>query len=43
VWRGLNGCTFFVWALLVCFDGRFDVAFLEARQVADMPLRPRSR
>jgi len=33
----------FLLALLASFDGHFDVAFLEARQVADMSLRPRSQ
>jgi len=33
----------FCFALLECFVGRFDVALLEARQVADMPFRPRSQ
>jgi len=33
----------FCFALVARFDGRFDVAFLEARQVADMSFRPRSR
>jgi hypothetical protein len=32
----------FSFALLACFDGRFDVAFLEARQVAVMSFRHRS-
>jgi hypothetical protein len=29
-----------VWALVECFDGRFDVALLKARQVAAEAFRP---
>jgi len=33
----------FFLALMECLDGRIDVALLEARQVADMALCPRSQ
>jgi len=33
----------FYLALMEYLDGRIDVALLEARQVADMSLRPRSQ